>query len=617
MHRLIFFCVVCPLSLFPSQAFSLPSTSIDIMHTSLEELMNIRITTLSKKPETLKEAPAAVFVLSHDDFRRSGAQNVAEVLRYVPGVEVARVDASRWAISIRGFNGRAANKLLVMIDGRSIYSSFFSGVLWEEKHLALEDVERIEVIRGPGGAIWGANAVNGVINIITKEANKTQGTLVDAGVGTEQRSALYVRHGWKNDKNSSGRIYFKALDHRNTGGEFENDDSSNVMTGFRIDHEFSQNNQVVLSGDWYSGKVGELETTEQPRGQRHSGQNVALQWNYEQSELLQHQILSYYDHTDLDTPTIDDRRDNYSVEYRLRTHHSNHDLVVGGGFRYTTDQVQTLPEGLITPEKENDTQTSVFIQDDIAFYEGKTHLILGLKLEENDYSGEEWQPNLRVSHEIMESLLWVSWSRALRIPTRLEKDINIPTLNGDRFTSESVDMYELGWRTRLAEKFLIDVAGFWGEYDDLLSLESDGIDNKISGNTKGIEVSANYEASDQWLLRLNYSSISMDLEADSDSADVTRARSIEELAPKNMFQLISYLDLTETLQLNTYLRYVDALDSVGSSEYTVVDISALWQVQKDTELRLTARNIGDGDHVEWDENAPIRDDYTFSIKVGL
>ena len=606
------------LILLSAPVFAVPKLAIDITSTSLEELMNIKISSLSKKQEPISRAPAAVYVLTRDEIRRTGVQHVAEALRYVPGVEVARIDAGRWAISVRGFNGRTANKLLVMIDGRSIYSSFFSGVLWEEKQLGLVDVERIEVIRGPGGSVWGSNAVNGVINIVTKHAEGTVGTLVDASVGNEQAHTLYARQGWQYGEDAWARVYVKSQEHQDSEGDFSGDDDNRqLQAGFRIDQRTSRKSTVRLSGDVYAGEVGQVHTSPSD-GQSHRGHNLTFQWAYNPNSSTEHQLLSYYDFTDLETQSIDDKRRTWDMEYRYHKKRERHDSVWGVGYRRIQDTVETTPAGLISPLHETDTVLNAFFQEDFGFLDNRAHLVLGAKYERNDYSDAGWFPSIRASFSPrgVNGMVWAAWSEAQRIPTRLETDITLPGLNGDNFDAEKVAMSEIGWRQQWT-KVSFDVTAFYGEYDDLLSLESDGIRNNIYGDSQGIEISANIQLTKQWLMRSNYSYLSLSLDTNAVGADTALPQITEGSSPTNTFQWASFLDVNSSWRINTFIRYVAALDSINVGSYTVADLVVAWDMSRGTTLRFIGRHIGDGRHREWGQGAPIENAYSLSLTWGM
>jgi iron complex outermembrane receptor protein len=592
--------------------------SIDIKGTSLTELMNLKITSLSRKEEALNKAPAAVYVITNDELKRMGVTHIAEALRYVPGVEVVRQEGNKWAISIRGFNGRAANKLLVMIDGRSVYSPFFSGVLWEEKDVVLEDVERIEVIRGPGGTTWGANAVNGVINIITKDSRDTLGGQVKLGAGLEERSLSQARYGWRIDELTTARVYGKFTERDDSGSgpssrNFREDGARMRQTGFRFDRESPEQGHLTLQGDLYEGDLG-------PNyhgmgignlGQENDGGNLKLDWSYAPTAERQHDLQLYYDDTTLEIGGLSDRRHLWSFDYQLLQRWENHELVGGVGYRRGSDNIDILPNAnpLLTstmiPEQRNEELLSAFIQDDMAFLEDRLHLILGTKYERNDYSNEEWQPSVRASYAFDEALVWAAWSKAVRTPSRLEHDLALGGRPlGDRLKPEQASVFELGWRQQWSSRWQLDIATYWAEYEDLFSNERTSFRNQMQGEVAGIETSLSYQARSNWLLRLNYSHAEMDLSVSPGSRATTAPDTTEGSMPQDMLQLISLWDINPKWQLNTYLRYVDELPALEQAEsYWAGDISLVWRPRQKTQLQLVARHLGHSEHYEWGANA--------------
>lgn len=580
--------------------------ALDIKGTSLAELMTLKITSLSRKTEALNRAPAAVYVITQDEIRRMGVTHIAEALRYVPGVEVARMEANKWAISIRGFNSRTANKLLVMIDGRSIYSPLFSGVLWEEKDVVLEDVERIEVIRGPGGTTWGANAVNGVINIITKDSRDTLGGQVKLGAGLEERGLAQARYGWRIDEQTTARVYGKFTERDDSGSgptsrAFRDDGARMRQSGFRLDRDSPEQGHLTLQGDLYQGDLGPKDHGLGELGQAHDGGNLKLDWAYSPTTERTHELQLYYDDTTLETRGLIDKRQLWSFDYQVLQRWRNHELVAGVGYRQIDDEIETRPAGLLLPVRRSDELMSAFIQDDMAFLDDRLHLILGTKYERNDYSNEEWQPSVRASYAFDDALIWAAWSQAVRTPTRLEHDIfNPPGLvAGQNLKPEYASVYELGWRQQWQERWQLDIAAYWSEYDDLLTLEPPTLGNEMSGTVKGIETSLSYQARSNWLLRLNYSHAEMDLSLSRGSAGVTDPTVIEGNMPRDTLQLISLWDINPRWQLNTYLRYVDALPGQRVSSYWAGDLSLAWRPAQKTQLQLVARHLGHSEHFEW------------------
>lgn len=482
------------------------------------------------------------------------------------------------------------------------------------KDVVLADVDRIEVIRGPGGAIWGANAVNGVINIITKSGKDTLGTLAEGGTTSKGNSFLQARQGWQLGSDSYLRFYAKLRETDDTGGNFKNDDGQHKQMGFRFDHWYSDDNQLTLQGDMYRGEIGSLESLKQPSGQEHRGGNVLLNWNVKETDDRRHQLQAFYDVTYLNTGSIVDDRNTVDLGYQIQQGLSNHELVTGVGYRRVRDNIDST---FISPQRVRDETFSAFLQDDVSFLDNDAHFIFGTKYEHNDYSGSEWQPNVRLSYFAWESLFWSSWSQAVRMPTRLETDLTFPGLNGDKFGSENATVYELGWRKQWPDSWQLDVTLYQSDFDDLISLEPDGLRNKISGKTRGIEASASIKPTDAWLLRFNFSHAEMDLEADSDSIASASAQRTEGYLPQNLAQIVSMLDINQDWQLNTYLRYVDSLDTNNIDNYLVADISLQWNINEDVSANFIGRNISDGSHEEWSADAPVEDEYGVHLKWEL
>jgi iron complex outermembrane receptor protein len=588
--------------------------AIDITGTSLSQLFNLKITSLSKKTQDLHKAAAAVYVLTNDEIDRLGVTTIADALRYVPGVEVAKIDASRWAISIRGFNNRAANKLLVMIDGKSIYSPLFSGVLWEEKDVLLADVDRIEVIRGPGGAIWGANAVNGVINIITRKAQASQGLLLEAGLSFEQSEVVNARYGWQLAEGSYIRIYAKHRQDDSTNEQFNNDSNQQNQVGFRLDYDIASDNALTLQGDLYSGEIGSLSSQDMPDGQEQSGGNFLLNWQFSDDANRQHKLLSYYDRTQLSLPTLNDKREIWNIDYQLEQQWQQHALVIGLGYRLLHDQVQTKPIDQIQPQSRNSEVFNAFIQDDIALLDDDLHLIAGIKYEGNDYSGNEWLPNVRLSYQLAHSLVWGAWSKAVRVPTRLERDLRLGSFSGENFKSERANVYELGWRKKLFDVWQLDATAYHSQYKNLRSFEADGLDNKILGKVQGVELSNSIQLQPSWLLRVNFSHATMELSKANDSLPANKEQITEGQMPRNTAQVISMWDINNQWQFNGYLRYVDELTSNNIDSYWSMDTTLQWQASTRFSVKLAARNIGNGSHQEWDTQVPIEPDIMVNVK---
>lgn len=582
---------------------------IDVTHTSIDDLLNMNVSTVSKVEESYWSSAAAIYVLNSEKIRRSGVTSIPEAIRLVPGVQVARIDANKWAVSVRGFSSQTSNKLLVLIDGRSVYDLLFSGVFWESKDVMLEDVERIEVIRGPGGTLWGTNAVNGVINIITKSAKDTQGGLVATGAGSEERGFGSVRYGAKVGNDDYMRIYGKFQD-RDSGyiaGHEPDDDSRFGQVGFRLDSAVSSDSSMTFQGDMYDGKQGNLDNSVAAE-QETSGGNLMLRWKrvfQDQSSLT---TLSYYDHTQLDHPLLDEKRDTFAVEtqYMFQPYES-HRMVIGLNYKYSSDQTDNGTLLTLDPDKRSDSQIGFFLEDSIELVDAKTFLTLGSKFENNDYTGLEVKPTIRLSWLLYPSnSIWSAISRAVRVPSRLEDDavISVPggqTFRGDRnVDSESVVAYELGYRALLTDPIVFDLVGFYNTYDNLITTEELTFGNKSYGSSYGSSVVLSWQPLTNWRLESIYSYFRMDLELDRDSLDnpATRVDGIEGADSRNICSLQSLLDIGDRWELDTIIRYVDSLPTQNVESYLVADLRLGYKLSSKIDLSLVGQNLLDNHHFE-------------------
>lgn len=582
---------------------------IDITQLSIEDLLNLKITSVSKKSVSVSRAPAAVYVLTAEDIRRSGATSIPEVLRLVPGMQVARIDANKWAVSSRGFNSRTANKLLVLVDGRNIYDFLFTGVLWETKDVMLENVERIEVIRGPGGTVWGANAVNGVINIITRHAADTQGGLLVAGGGTEERAFGKIRQGFQVGEAGYMRVSAHAWERDEgylTTGE-PDDDSRYGRVGFRYDTDPAADNAFTMEGNVYEGAQGTADETVTPESET-SGGNVLGRWTRALADGGRTSLQLYYDATELDNPVLEESRDTVDLEF---THQlpqwGAHRIIYGLTYRRTSDEIGNTPQLSLIPDGRTDRLAGAFIQDEIELSRDKLYLTVGSKFEENDYTGSEAQPNVRLAwHTGDTGTLWAAVSRAVRTPSRLEDDFRIPLpgggfLMGNRMQeSEELLAYETGFRFSPAPSLFLDIAVFHNEYDKLLTLEGLTSGNKSSGDTRGLEIATTYTPARNWKITAGYSFLEMDLELDDDSLDnpATRVTAIEGSNPEHQAFVRMGTRFSDRYELDVTLRYVDELPAQDVADYTVADLRFAAHVNENLELSLVAQNLFEEHHFE-------------------
>ena len=634
---------------------------------SLEELMNVEVYSVAKKRQKLSDSAAAVYILTQEDIRRSGVTTIPEALRLVPGVEVARIDSNKWAITARGFNERFANKLLVLIDGRSVYTPFFAGVYWDVQDAVLEDIDRIEVIRGPGGTLWGANAVNGVINIITKSSKDTQGVLLSGGAGTEEEGFSTARLGFKLSDNAHARVYGKWFQRDDFATETDDDASDEwdaVRGGFRVDWEPAADDLVTLQGDIYTGEVGAkttVPTLEPPFSSTTSsdsdisGANLLGRWSHTLPGGSNVRLQMYWDRTARKSRiTTHETRDTVDVEFQ---HHVSiadiHDFVWGLNYRHSRDEIDgTFPISLDPDERGMDL-VSGFLQDEISLLDDVLRVTLGTKLEYNELSGFEVQPNARALWKVDDrNSLWAAVSRAVRTPSRAEDDIRINSsvfppgtvpglppgtetlpvvvaLFGDRsFVSEELIAFELGYRTQPRENFWVDIATFYHLYDDLRTitpagdpfLETDPLPphlvvpfsatNSMEGEAWGIEVAADWRPFERWKLRSGYTFLEMDLDLDDIGKADTISRAADGSSPQNQVFVRSLLDLPYDFELDANVKWVDELKALAIDSYATLDLRLGWRPTDSLELSLVGQNLLEREQQQFGSSAFVSDEVT-------
>lgn len=611
----------------PSYAEEMDFTSM-----SIEELMGIKVTSVSKKVQSLSDSAAAIFVVTNEDIRRSGVTSIPEALRMVPGMNVARIDSNKWAINSRESNSRFASKLLVLIDGRSVYSPSYSGVYWEVQDVMLEDVDRIEVIRGPGATLWGANAVNGVINIITKHASETQGGLVSLGGGNQEKNFAGARYGMSLGDGTYGRLYAKGFDRdefEHVAGGDAGDDWGMMRGGFRIDSVLNSKDSVTLQGDIYKGDMDQevdMATLTAPFYSKYleddidvSGGNIIARWQHILSPTSEISLQAYYDRTERKEALLNEKRDSFDLDFQHRfAAGDRNDIIWGVRYRSTHDDFTNTDWLTMQSESQTDHLYSAFIQDEIILQQEKLWLTLGAKLEHNDYTGAEIQPSARLlwaphrNHKI-----WTAVSRAVRTPARIEDDSRIwnatvppifkfEMVGGSHYDSEELISYELGYRTMPTNDISLDITMFYNEYDDLRVFESPSpfiptfeIDNKVSATTYGFELAAAWQAADWLKLDLAYSYLDSDMNAGSQVGE----------EPHHQASLRGAFMLSDNLDLDIWLRYVDSVTAFyllpipgewyDVDDYVTMDVRLAWSPSDDLELSLVGQNLLDSSHVEF------------------
>ncbi len=607
---------------FPSTGLS--TLNSDLTELSIEELMNIEVTSVSKKQQKLIDAAAAVFVITAEDIRRSGATCIPDLLRIVPGLEVARIDTNRWAITSRGFNNYYASKLLVMIDGRSVYTPLFSGVYWDVQDTLLRDIERIEVIRGPGATLWGANAVNGVINIITKSAKDTQGGLVTAGVGNEEEYFGSIRYGASLGEDVFFRSYakyFKRDSSAFSSGDSADDDWDAFRAGFRMDCRISDSDSLIVTGDIYTGDEGQTLLSGLADTVEVAGGNLSAHWNRIVSEASEMTIKGYYSRTEREDLLLREVRDTLDFDFQNSVRLGEvQEIVWGLGYRFTQDETFGSPVFSFDPDCRNDHLFSAFIQDEITLYDDQLQLILGSKFEHNDFTGFEIQPSIRVLWTPEEQhTIWAAVSRAVRTPSRSNHDMRLNglvvglgyNLWGDEdFASEELLAYEIGYRITPVANASVDMAVFYNVYDNLLTNETGSIplirhfDNKVRGNTYGVEVAANWGISEHWKVAAAYTFLQIQQHLDSSSTDITR-EDHEGDCPHNQINLRSYINLPHNLEFDQVLYYVDNLPAKDVGSYIRIDLRLGWHPTDKLEVSICGQNLFDRRHQEYGDGEGI------------
>ncbi|MDJ0832295.1 MAG: TonB-dependent receptor [Gammaproteobacteria bacterium] len=637
----------------------------------LEDLLSMEITSVSKRKQRLDQAAAAIYVITNEDIRRSGVTSIADALRLAPGIQVARIDSNKWAVSSRGFNGQFANKLLVLMDGRSVYTSSYSGVYWEDQDTILEDIERIEVIRGPGATLWGANAVNGVINIITKSSARTQGNLFVAGAGDEE-SFSHIRSGFKLGEDISGRAYLK-VNQRDSSFAPELDDEAGddwdaMRVGFRFDSDADAASSWTLQGDSYDNDLNQTikalwldpfdpannpPDLSDPYRVRNideeivsRGYNLLARWQYQDGGDSIYTVQSYLDHSYREETILEQEIDTFDIDFQHQYQgFAGHDLVWGVGYRRIQDDFNgSFSVSIDDPDSLETELLSAFIQDEIALAED-LRLTVGSKFEENDYTGTEVQPNLRLiwlaqpGHSV-----WGSLSKAVRTPSAVERRSSIvafivpglplppvaplvSTVDGSEdFDAEKLTAFELGYRVQASETTSVDLALFYNQYQDVTSFETTqfgaGLDpanipntttypsqvvfgNKRDVTTQGLEAVVDWHPAQDWKMQAVYSYIDISDDLDDDSIDNISNGWIDGSTPEHQLSIRSSHDVTSTLTLDLWLYYVDELGksaySVGSQidDYTSLNFKLNWQSAENMQVSLVGLNLNEDRHAEF------------------
>ena len=619
-----------------------PQSEGRITHLSLEQLGEIEVTTESKEPMKVSRVPSAIFVITQEEIRRSGATSIPEALRLVPGVEVARIDSNQWSLGVRGFGSSLSRSVLVLVDGRSVYTPLYAGVYWNVQDTLIEDIDRIEVIRGPGGTIWGANAVDGVINIVTKSSKDTHGSLVTLGGGNVDQGTFGFRYGSGNGKGLNYRVYGKGF---TRGPEFHSDgrnfdDWRMDQSGFRADWSNGVRDTLTLQGDLYNGDAGGKAgfTTYSPpfsvlveQNAELSGGNLLGQWRRVLSGGSDIELQAYYDRTNRLQANFGEGRDTIDLDF---IHHltlpHRQDFLWGLGARWSSgNAIPVVPTIVFTPNHLTDKLYSAFVQDDIPIVGDQLSITVGSKFLHNIYSGFEVQPSARLlwtPHP--NQTVWLAVTRAVSTPSRVDEDLQLTAfaapnpltffrLSGDgKFFSEQLVGYEAGYRSLIKPKLYLDVAAFYNNYDHLESIEPGApfietspspshfvlplfFRNGILGSTNGIEIAPDWRPKHWWRLEGSYSFLQMDLRKKANSAALGSTASTEGASPHHQVVIQSSINLPGGFECDQTYRYISALPAQLVSGYSTADLRLGWRFARNFDVSLEGQNLLQPHHAEF------------------
>jgi iron complex outermembrane receptor protein len=613
---------------------------------SLEELGSIQVTTASKAPEEVWKTTAAIYVITHDDILRSGATSIPEALRLAPGVEVARIDSSKWSIGIRGFGSRLCRDVLVIIDGRTVYTTLIAGTYWEVQDYVLEDIDRIEVIRGPGGTIWGPNAVNGIINIITKSSKDTHGEYASVGGGNEEEGFFNSRYGGGDGKTFDYRIYARGF---NRGPDYHTDNINfdrwrEAQVGFRMDWSANNRDTFNLHGDMYdqgNGESVDVTSYAPPYSQivystaQLFGANLTGQWRRVFGEGNDLQLEAYFDRTNRQEADFSDIRNTFDVDFLERFRlPARQQISWGLGARASKGDDRIVTSGLaFVPYNRTDELFTAFFQDDISLINNKLSFSAGTKALKTNYTGVQFEPTGRLlwtptAHQTV----WASFTHALRTPSDGERDFYLLGFTGSilpnglpvlarfnanpNFHSEELNGYEAGYRRLIAKNFYIDVAAFYNHYGDLFSEDITGapyvetvpgpahvlipaeFGNGLVGRTTGGELAPDWKVNNWWRLRASYSFLQMELKKGTNSQDIGTASATSGSSPRHQLMIQSAFDISKVFNLDLAYRYISALPGEMVNSYSTADARFSWQTSQHWQLSVVGRNLLQPYHYE-------------------
>ena len=595
----------------------------------LDELMDMEVISVTRtKGQNVFTSPAAIYVITQEDIRRSGLRSIPEVLRLAPGVQVSRIRADQWAISIRGFTERFSDKLLVQIDGRTIYNMLFSGVLWEVLDYPLADIERIEVIRGPGASLWGANAVHGIINIITKKAKDTQGGYFQ-GSGGDYESIGTLRYGEKVGENGYWRAWGKQRNSDNyptAQGDFT-DDYGLTNMGFRYDWDCGKSDSYTFEIGAFDGRFSTLFPNidvsagtdfVQDTELNQYGGNIRGLWEHEIDETSSTKLQTYVNINSIVIPNdqIDFRTDwnLFDLDFQHNFQFNEDNAVVWGlGYRRNHFDSRGSERISYNPSSSNFDMLSGFVQDSFPIFSDRLRGIVGVKMLDNDFTGFEYQPTARMMYQYDDrQVFWAAYSRAVRLPNYANRDVLLnvfvepsvaATIEGNKdISSERVNSYEAGWRSLLSDSLTIDVTGFIMNSDKITDINpSDPADplinqftNDIAANTEGVELAVEWQVSESWRLKGTYSWIHLDLTRGSEGS--------ENKTPQNMFSVNSFKNFSDDVELNTNIFFQDKVnegEDIDVAQWFRLDTGLVWHINDNTDFGIWGQNLTDSKHQEF------------------
>ena len=623
----------------------------DLLDLSVEQLMHIPVTTATRTEQKLRTTAAAVFVITAEDLRRTGVRSLPEALRLVPGLQVARIEANKWAVSSRGFAGRFAYQMQVLVDGRSVYSSLFSGTIWEMLNIPIEEVERIEVIRGPGGSTWGSNAVNGVVNIITKPAKAETSTRLTLGIGTQERVSALLQQSGSLGESMAYRAYAQGFDRREGKGRLgldADDDWREGRVGLRLEWDAAPRDHIAIQGDYYQGTMGQTLLVSDPTAPaqwpgsiaipedlRAAGGYLMADWRHDLGERSSWAVRAYYQHEDREEISIDDLRQTYmlELEHRFPAWNGGHEIIWGGSYRQIRDRCRDTAIAQYSEKHQRLETFSAFVQDTIALVPDRLTLTLGARFELTDHNGWQSQPSAHLAFTPSpKQTWWLAVSRAVRVPSRMEFtgrrslvqgmtdvggapwDYTASFLPSPDLNPEKLLAYELGTRLLLSDSLSLDVALYYHDISDAVVLEYAGstvatgsiedwytAGNSLSVSCYGVEVAGKYRPVSWWHLDLTYTFMRVQLHPDDGVAHYNDDW-YEKDAPRHQVSLLSSCHLTPTLDLNLWARYVDSINDVGNytvSPYVSLDASIRWRPTPNVELTLAGQSLLDNSHAEY------------------